>query len=86
MRLSETYKMESGSLYFIGFLEASTLFTMLAAVKPSTIARILIRTSRAMDRVEGDRSIECLMFRVVKATACLTATSERSIGPFGLEL
>ncbi len=52
---------------------------MLAAVKPRTMATMLMRISRAMDRVEGDRSTECLMLSVEKAMACLTATSERSI-------
>lgn len=59
--------------------EASTLLTMLAAVKPRTIAIMLIRISRATERVEGDISIECLMLNVEKAMACLTETSERSI-------
>lgn len=52
---------------------------MLAAVKPRTMATMLMRMSRAMDRVEGDRSIECLMFNVEKAMTCLTATSDKSI-------
>lgn len=64
--------------YCWGFLEARTLFAMLAAVKPRTMATRLIRISRAMETVEGVRSIECLMFNVEKAMACLTATSERS--------
>ena len=54
---------------------------MLAAVKPRTMAITLMRSSRAMDRVEGDKSTECLMLNVEKAMACLTATSERSIWP-----
>lgn len=61
------------------FLEASTLLAMLAAVKPRTMATTLIRISRAMDTVEGDKSKECLIFNVEKAMTCLTATSERSI-------
>ena len=65
--------------YCSGFLEASTLLVMLAAVKPRTMATRQIRSSRAMDRVEGDKSMECLMFNVEKAMTCLTATSERSI-------
>ena len=52
---------------------------MLTTVKPRTMATTLIRISRAMDIAEGERSIECLMFKVEKAMACLTATSERSI-------
>ena len=52
---------------------------MLETVKPRTIAMMLMRTSLAIETVEGDRSMECLMLRVEKAMACLTATSERSI-------
>ena len=54
---------------------------MVTAVKPRTMARMLIRISRAIDRVEGDRSIEkeCLMLSVEKAMACLTATSATSM-------
>ena len=52
---------------------------MLAAVKPRTMARTLMRISLAMERAEGERSIECLMLNVEKAMACLTATSERSM-------
>lgn len=57
---------------------------MLAAVKPRTMATTLMRISRAMDTVEGDKSIECLMFNVEKAMTCLTATSERSIWHLGI--
>ena len=59
---------------------------MVTAVKPRTMARMLIRISRAIDRVEGDRSIEkeCLMLSVEKAMACLTATSERSMKVFAV--
>ena len=52
---------------------------MLATVKPRTMAMTLMRISLAIETVEGDRSMECLMLRVEKAMACLTATSERSI-------
>ena len=52
---------------------------MLAAVKPSTMAMTLMRISLATDVNDGETSIECLMFRGEKATACLTPTSERSI-------
>ena len=52
---------------------------MLATVKPRTTAITLMRISLAIETVEGDRSMECLMLRVEKAMACLTATSERSI-------
>ena len=67
--------------YWSGLREASTLFAMLAAVKPRTMATMLMRMSREMDRVEGDKSIECLMFNGEKAIACLTATSDESIWP-----
>lgn len=52
---------------------------MLAAVKPRTMATTLMRISLAMETAEGERSIECLMLKVEKATTCLTATSERSM-------
>ena len=52
---------------------------MLAAVKPRTMATTLMRISRAMETVEGDKSIECLILKDEKAMACLTATSETSI-------
>ena len=52
---------------------------MLAAVNPRTMATRLMRTSRAMERVEGDKSKECLMFKVENVMVCPTATSERSI-------
>lgn len=65
--------------YFAPPRDESTLFTMLAAVKPITIAIMLIRTSLAIETAEGDNSTVCLTSHVVKATACLTATSERSI-------
>lgn len=55
------------------------LLTMLAAVNPRTMAMMDIRISLATDTIEGETSRECLMFRLVKATACLTPTSERSI-------
>lgn len=59
--------------------DESTLLTMVAAVKPSTIAMMLIRISLATDTAEVDNSTLCFTFHVVKATTCLTATSERSI-------
>ena len=52
---------------------------MLATVKPRTMAMTLMRISLAIETVQGDRSMECLISRVEKAMACLTATSERSI-------
>ena len=60
-------------------LEERTLLMTLAAATPTTIAMMLMRTSRAMDTADGDSSIECLMFKVVNAMACLTPTSEMSI-------
>lgn len=54
---------------------------MLIAATPITTAIMLIRISRAIETAEGDKSIECLIFNVVKATACLTPTSEMSILP-----
>ena len=62
---------------------------MLAAVNPRTMATRLMRISRAMERVEGDKSIECLMFKVENVMVCPTATSERSIwteGTFGADV
>lgn len=52
---------------------------MLAAVNPTTTATTQYRTSFATETVEGENSTECLMFRLLKATACLTPTSEKSI-------
>ena len=52
---------------------------MVAMVKPRTMAMTLMRISRAIETVDGEISMECLMLRVEKAMACLTATSERSI-------
>ena len=52
---------------------------MLATVKPRTMAMTLMRISLAIETVDGDRSMECLMLRLEKAMTCLTATSERSI-------
>ena len=52
---------------------------MLVVAYPMTIAITQIRSSLAMDRVEGDISTECLMFSKEKVMACLTPTSERSI-------
>ena len=66
--------------YRFGFLEVRTLLTILAAVKPRTMATTLIRISRAMETAEGERSIECFTLNVEKAIACLTETSESSIG------
>ena len=66
--------------YGFGFLEVRRLLTILAAVKPRTMATTLIRISRAMVTAEGERSIECLTLNVEKEIACLTATSENSIG------
>ena len=68
-----------GTDYCTGFFERRKLFAILAAVKPKAMAIILIRISLAKEIVDGDTSTECLMFREVKATACLTPTSERSI-------
>ncbi len=65
--------------YFAAFRDESTVLTMLAAVKPRTIAIMPIRISLATNTADGDISMKCLTFHVVKATACLTATSERSI-------
>lgn len=40
------------------FFERRTLFTMLAAVKPTTMAIMLIRISRAIETAEGEMSTE----------------------------
>ena len=52
---------------------------MLAVVNPTTTAMTQQRNSLANKTVEGDKSRECLIFNSVKATACLTPTSEKSI-------
>ncbi len=52
---------------------------ILTAATPTTTAMILMRISRAMETAEGDNSTECLIFKFVKVTACLTPTSEKSI-------
>ena len=65
--------------YCTGFLEAKTLLTIAVADKPSTMAIMLIRISRAKDTEVAEASIECLTFKVVNARVCLTATSEKSI-------
>jgi len=66
--------------YCDDLLYTRALLTMLAAVKPTTAAIIQNLISRAIDTAEGDKSIECRIFTGDTAMACLTATSERSIG------
>ena len=78
MVLQERQKLQQ-LRYCSDFVEARTLLAMLATVKPRTMAMTLMRISLAIERAEGDNSMECLMLRVEKAMACLTATSERSI-------
>jgi hypothetical protein len=52
---------------------------MLAAVNPKTMTVMEMRISLAIETVEGDISKECLIFRLLKATACLTPPSDKSI-------
>lgn len=47
--------------------------------RPTTIAMRQYRSSLTTDIVEGESSIECLIFRFVKATECRTPMSEISI-------
>ena len=63
-------------------MEERTLLVMLIAATPTTIAMMLIRSSRAQATAEGDTSTECLTLRGVKATACLTPTSDTSMDSF----
>lgn len=55
---------------------------MLAAVNPKTMAMMDMRISLATETVEGDISRVCLIFKVLKAMACLTPTSDSSITEF----
>lgn len=47
--------------------------------RPTTIAMRQYRSSLITEAVEGENSIECLIFRFVKAMECRTPMSERSI-------
>lgn len=48
-------------------------------MRPITMAMRQYRSSLATDTVEGESSIECLIFRFVKVTECRTPTSDRSM-------
>ena len=66
---------------FLARRKSSTLRTTLAIVMPTAMATTQKRNSLANDNVEEDMSKECLMFKVVNATAWRTATSEdKSMG------
>lgn len=53
--------------------------TMEVAVQPTTMTKTQLRTSLVKERTEGDTSKEWCMFKAVKATPCLTATSDGSM-------
>ena len=52
---------------------------MLIETKARAMAMMLMRTSRAIETAEGDRSTEWFMFKLEKATECRKPTSDLSM-------